>query len=173
MKVLVTGARGMLGQDLCPVLIESGFNILPTDIQELDITNVNSCKNVLENNKPDIVIHCAAFTNVEESEKNIQNSSEINVNGTENIAKICSENDITLVYISTDYVFDGNKNLPYTTENHPKPLNNYGITKYKGEEIVKKYCKKYYIIRTSWLYGKFGKNFVNTMLNLVKEKNKK
>lgn len=169
MKILVTGADGMLGQDLCPLLINNGFNVFPADINNFDITNYSACEKVLKKEKPDFIIHCAAFTDVENAEKNLKSAIKINANGTENIAKLCSENNITLVYISTDYVFDGNKNTPYTIEDSPNPINNYGRTKHQGEEAVKKHCEKYYIIRTSWLYGKNGKNFVNTMLNLAKE----
>lgn len=167
MKILVTGANGMLGQDLCPILEDNGYEVIETDIHNLDVTNIETCENFISLEKPDFVIHCAAYTNVDKAEKDIESAELINVIGTQNIAKICQKNKITLVYISTDYVFDGTKKEPYIPEDKPNPINHYGLTKLKGEKNVKKYCDKYYIIRTSWLYGHYGKNFVETMLSLV------
>lgn len=194
LKVLVTGANGMLGQDLCPILERNGYEVFKTDLSLnpqhslagvgadvdeakrityagegiLDITDLKMARNVITEQKPDIVIHCAAYTNVDKAEEDYQTAHKINVIGTENISKICGENDITLVYISTDYVFDGKKNTPYETTDKTNPINNYGLTKLKGEEAVKKHCHRYYITRTSWLYGKHGKNFVDTMIKLGK-----
>ena len=166
-KVLVTGANGMLGQDLCPILEDEGYEVIETDVQSLDITNLNIVRNVLTKEKPDYVIHCAAYTNVDKAEEDIETARQINSKGTENIAKICDENGITMVYISTDYVFSGNGTKPYLPSDSTAPLNNYGLTKWEGEEAVRKYCKKYYITRTSWLYGHHGKNFVETMISLA------
>ena len=167
MKILVTGAKGMLGQDLCPILEDEGYEIVETDIQNMDITKYDAVKSVLTQEEPDIVIHCAGYTNVDKAEEDVETSRLINYKGTENIAKVCSDEDITLVYISTDYVFDGEKTEPYKPDDKPNPLNKYGLTKFEGEEAVRKYCKKYYIARTSWLYGIHGKNFVETMLSLA------
>lgn len=167
MKVLVTGAKGMLGQDLCPILEDNGYEVIETDIHNLDITDLEACKNFLEKEKPDVVIHCAAYTNVDKAEEDLATATKINVNGSENLAKACAIIDATLVYISTDYVFDGSASEPLTADNAPNPINNYGLTKYQGEEAVRKYCEKYYIARTSWLYGHHGKNFVETMLSLA------
>ena len=170
-KVLVTGANGMLGQDLCPILEDEGYEVVETDIHNLDITNPESILNVLEEEKPDVVIHCAAYTNVDKAEEDYETARKINVGGTENLAKYCGENNITLIYISTDYVFDGElKKGLYETSDKTNPINNYGLTKRDGEEAVKKYCKKYYIARTSWLYGIHGKNFVETMISLTDKK---
>ena len=166
MKALVTGANGMLGQDLCPILEDSGYEVIETDISNLDITNEEQTLQVIEENKPDILIHCAAYTNVDKAEEDLESARKINVYGTENVAKACNKSDIIMVYISTDYVFDGKKNTPYTPEDKPNPINNYGLTKFQGEEAVRKYCKKHYIARTSWLYGHHGKNFVETMIAL-------
>lgn len=165
MKALVTGAKGMLGQDLCPILEDNGFEVIETDIHNLDITK--DCTEFITSEKPDIVIHCAAYTNVDKAEEDLENAKLINVIGTENIAKACAKADATMVYISTDYVFDGTKNEPYMPDDKPNPINNYGLTKLQGEEAVKKYCTKYYIARTSWLYGHHGKNFVETMISLA------
>lgn len=166
MKVLVTGANGMLGQDLCPILEDVGFYVIETDINTLDITNFEEAENILTANHPDMVIHCAAYTNVDKAEEDLKTATKINVTGTENIAKICGKLDIPIVYISTDYVFDGTKTTPYEPDDKPDPINNYGLTKLQGEQAVLKYCKKYYIARTSWLYGIHGKNFVETMISL-------
>ena len=165
-KILVTGARGMLGQDLCPILEDNGYEVVETDVDTLNITDFDIVKKVLEIEKPDIVIHCAAYTNVDKAEEDLEIATNINVKGTENLAKYCGKHDITLVYISTDYVFDGTKEGAYTPDDKPNPINNYGLTKYKGELAVQKYCKKFYIARTSWLYGIHGKNFVKTMISL-------
>lgn len=172
MKILVTGANGMLGQDLCPALEDEGFDVIETDIHNLDILNKIQAKEFFENKKPDMVIHCAAYTNVDKAEEDIKTAELINVIGTENIAELCANSDIPIVYISTDYVFDGTKKTSYLPTDIPNPLNNYGLTKLKGEEAVKKLCKKYYIARTSWLYGHHGKNFVETMINLAENKSK-
>lgn len=168
-KILVTGAKGMLGQDLCPILEDEGHEIVETDVETLDITDFEAVKKVLTEQKPDYVIHCAAYTNVDGAEEDLLTATRINAKGTENIAKVCGENGITMIYISTDYVFDGTKKEPYLPEDKTNPINNYGLTKLQGEEAVKKFCKKYYITRTSWLYGHHGKNFVETMISLAKK----
>lgn len=169
MKILVTGANGMLGQDLCPILEDVGAFVIETDVDTLDITDKNLTEKVLTDIHPDIVIHCAAYTNVDKAEDDLKNAELINVTGTENLAETCAKLDITLVYISTDYVFDGTKTEPYKPQDKTNPLNNYGMTKYEGEEAVRSLCEKYYIARTSWLYGHHGKNFVETMLNMAQK----
>ena len=166
MAVLVTGAKGMLGQDLCPILEDAGYEVIETDVDTLDITNAEQVKQVLEECKPEIVIHCAAYTNVDKAEEDLKTAELINVTGTENIADACGKLGITLVYISTDYVFNGCNTVPYKPDDMPNPINNYGLTKYEGEEAVRSFCEKYYIARTSWLYGHHGKNFVETMISL-------
>ena len=138
MKMLVTGAKGMLGQDLCPYFRKRGYEVIETDYDTLDI--------------------CA--------EDEIELAKKINSFGTKNVAKVSGEIGATMVYISTDYVFDGTKNTPYLPNDNPNPINVYGKTKLEGELEVQKYCKKFYIARTSWLYGHKGRNFVETMLSL-------
>ncbi len=165
-KVLVTGANGMLGQDLCPLLENEGYAVIKTDIDNMDITNIENIEQVLSVEKPDIVIHCAAYTNVDKAEEDLKTARLINSTGTENLAKACASRDITMVYISTDYVFQGDRKEPYTPDDKREPLNNYGLTKMEGELAIEKYCKKYFIARTAWLYGIHGKNFVETMLAL-------
>lgn len=169
MKILVTGANGMLGQDLCPILEDVGAFVIETDVDTLDITNHDMTEQVLSDIRPDMVVHCAAYTNVDKAEEEPEKAALINVTGTENVAKACGRLGIPIVYISTDYVFDGTKTTPYTPEDEPCPLGVYGRTKFQGEEMVKKYCEKYYIARTSWLYGHHGKNFVETMLSLAEK----
>lgn len=165
MIVLVTGAKGMLGQDLCPILEDAGYEVIETDVDTLDITNTEQVKQVISEKNPDVVIHCAAYTNVDKAEEDLKTAELINVTGTENIADVCGKLGITMVYISTDYVFGGlNKTEPYKPDDMTNPLNNYGITKFEGEEAVRSFCEKYYIARTSWLYGHHGKNFVETMI---------
>lgn len=166
-KVLLTGAKGMLGQDLSAVLEDEGFEVIETDKDNLDITDFESAKKVINDYNPDVIIHCAAYTNVDGAEVDLETAALINVKGTENIAKVCAQKDITLVYISTDYVFDGEKKEPYLPSDKTNPINNYGQTKLDGEKAIQKYCKKYYITRTSWLYGHYGKNFVETMISLA------
>lgn len=166
-KVLVTGANGMLGQDLCPMLEDCGYEVIETDIDNLDITNEIQTMSVISEIKPDFVIHCAAYTNVDNAEDDIKTASLINITGTENVAKACNANNTTMIYISTDYVFDGTNTKPYEIDDKTNPINNYGVTKCKGEEAVMKYCPNHYITRTSWLYGHHGKNFVETMITLA------
>lgn len=170
MKALVTGANGMLGQDLCPILEDAGYEVVETDIQNLDITDSKMVNKVLQEEKPDIVLHCAAYTNVDKAEEDLETARLINSIGTENLAKACKSIDATMVYISTDYVFDGKGDAPYKPTDKTAPLNNYGLTKWEGEEAVRNNLEKYYICRTSWLYGHYGKNFVETMIALAQTK---
>ena len=170
MSILVTGANGMLGQDLCPILEDAGYEVVETDVDTLDITNAEQIQEVLSKTMPEIVIHCAAYTNVDKAEEDLKTAELINVTGTENLAETCGKLGITLVYISTDYVFGGKYTRegcePYKPNDITNPLNNYGITKFEGEEAVRSFCDKYYVVRTSWLYGHHGKNFVETMISL-------
>lgn len=170
-KILVTGAKGMLGSDLCPILEKEKYEVIKTDIDNLDITDFKNTQKTLLKYKPNIIIHCAGYTDVDKAQENIDIARKINFEGTQNLAKICADLDIKIIYISTDYVFDGKKNSPYKIYDKPNPINNYGLTKLEGENAIKKYCKNYIIARTSWLYGIYGKNFVETMLNLSNKEN--
>lgn len=167
MKVLVTGANGMLGQDLCPILEDAGCYVIQTDYETLDVTDNTAADNFISKTHPDLIIHCAAYTNVDKAESDIEKATLLNAKGTENMALAASKIDVPIIYISTDYVFDGTKNTPYLPDDTPNPKSIYGKTKYEGELAIKKHCKKYYIARTSWLYGIHGKNFVETMLTLA------
>ena len=167
MKVLVTGAKGMLGQDLCPLLEDYGYDVIEADLDYFDITNSYEIKKFIDGALPfDFIIHCAAYTDVEKAEDDFDKAYNINVLGTKNVANIASKYSIPFIYISTDYVFDGNKGVPYEITDITNPMNNYGLTKLKGEEVVKSICSKYFIIRTSWLYGHHGNNFVEKMISL-------
>jgi len=169
MKVLLTGANGMLGRDLCPYLENIGCFVIPTDFESLDVTNYNNCNEIISKIHPDLIIHCAAYTNVDKAEEEKEKAQILNVEGAKNIAQIAQKINATMVYISTDYVFDGKKSTPYTTKDKPNPINHYGLTKYQGELEVQKYCKKHFIIRTSWLYGINGANFVEKIIELAKK----
>ena len=169
MKVLITGAGGMLGQDLCPLLEDEGYDVIETRSKTMDITDKEKVLEVFAEQAPDLVIHCAAYTNVDGAEEDFETALLINEKGTENVAIAAEKADIPIVYISTDYVFDGTADKPYKPDDKPNPVDNYGLSKLKGEEAVKKHCKKHYIIRTSWLYGHHGKNFVETMISLGKK----
>lgn len=151
MKVLVTGATGMLGSDLCPMLEDSGFEVIETTRDELDITDEQNVKSVINDVKPDYVVHCAAYTNVDKAQEEFDKAELVNAKAAEYIAQACKENEAVLIYISTDYVFDGEKQTPYEPDDQTNPINAYGLTKLHGEQAVEKYCDKYYILRTSWL----------------------
>lgn len=168
-KVLITGAKGQLGLDLVD-LLQSDFNIMPTDIEEMDITNADDVLSNFTLFQPDIVIHAAAFTNVDSCETNQEDAFKVNAIGTQNLAIACQDFDTIMLYISTDYVFDGCSDKPYREYNQTRPLNVYGESKLMGEQIVRHLISKHFIIRTSWLFGAQGNNFVKTMLRLSAEK---
>lgn len=169
MKILITGANGQLGTELRKLLDERGIEYRATDATELDITNADTVNSYFADFKPEIVYHCAAYTAVDKAEDEGKKINQVvNVDGTANLAKAAAAVDATLIYISTDYVFDGDVKEIYTVDDKPAPRNEYGRTKYEGELAVQKYAKKYYIIRTSWVFGEFGHNFVYTMLDLAK-----
>lgn len=170
MKLLVTGAAGQLGQDVIKVLKERGHKVFGVDIEDMDITNYSAVENVFTRIKPEGVIHCAAYTQVDLAEDNPELCKRINVEGTKNISIFCKKFDSKLIYISTDYVFSGEGEEPFRPEQETAPLNIYGLTKFQGEEMVKLYVETYFIVRISWVFGKHGKNFVKTMLQLGKEK---
>lgn len=166
MKILITGAKGMLGKDLVHILREAGHDVDATDIEELDITNAKQIKAHIKNSKPHIIVNCAAYTQVDKAEEEQAKALLINGIGAQNIALACRELNIDLCQISTDYVFDGKKKTGYTPFDSPNPIQVYGQTKLAGEKYVQEILKKYYIVRTSWLYGINGPNFVKTILRL-------
>lgn len=171
MKVLVTGAKGQLGYDVVNELNNRGAIAVGVDIAEMDITDNESVKEVLNSVKPDAVIHCAAWTAVDAAEdsENIQKVQAINVDGTRYIAEECKKLNCKMIYISTDYVFDGQGTNPWLADcKDYNPISVYGRTKLEGEEIVSKLLNKYFIVRIAWAFGKNGKNFIKTMLNVGK-----
>ena len=170
MKVLVTGVKGQLGHDVMNELAKRGYEGIGVDIDEMDITDAASVEKVLKETAPDAVIHCAAWTAVDlaEDEDKIEKVRLVNAVGTENIAKVCHELDCKMLYLSTDYVFDGQGTRPWEPDDERHPLNVYGQTKYEGELAVEKWVKKFFIVRIAWVFGVNGKNFIRTMLNLGK-----
>ena len=189
MKVLVTGVGGQLGHDVMNELASRGYEGIGSDIKEtysgiqdgtavttmpyvpMDITDAASVEKVLTDAKPDVVVHCAAWTAVDlaedEDKKDIVKA--VNATGTKNIADVCKKLDCKMVYISTDYVFDGQGTRPWEPDDPVvKPLNVYGQAKYDGEVAVEKYAPKHYIVRIAWVFGLNGKNFIKTMINLGK-----
>lgn len=166
MRYLVTGITGQLGYDVVKTLLENGEKdvIAPTR-NEMDLNNKESIERMIYLVNPDVVIHCAAYTAVDKAEEDIENAIKINATATKWITDSCRKNNSKLIYISTDYVFDGTKEGLYETNDKTNPLNVYGKSKLMGEEIVSSYDKSF-IVRTSWVFGINGKNFVKTMLNL-------
>ena len=170
MKVLVTGANGQLGYDVIKRLEEKKIEYLGTDRDTLDITKEDDVKRVIRDYRPDVIVHCAAYTAVDKAEDERELCYAVNVLGTRYIAKACKEIDAKMIYISTDYVFDGEGDTPFEVTDKPNPINYYGKTKYEGELEVQKLIDKYFIVRISWVFGSNGNNFVKTMLRLGKER---
>lgn len=182
MKILITGSKGQLGNELIQI-ISSGeaeigavseeikkSEVVALDIEELDITNLAMVKEVLHREKPEIVINCAAATNVDGCESNRELAFKINALGPRNLAMVSEEIGAKLVQVSTDYVFSGVGVSPLTEYDVTVPYSVYGKTKLTGENFVKEFSSKYFIVRTAWLYGYVGKNFVYTMMSLGKQK---
>ena len=182
MKILITGSKGQLGNELQDI-IKSGkcdicnmpervkeYEVIALDVEDLDITSIESVKKVLEKEKPDVVINCAAATNVDGCESNVDLAFKINSLGPRNLAIICERIDAKLVQVSTDYVFSGQGIKPLTEFDLTAPYSVYGKTKLLGESYVREFSSKYFIVRTAWLYGRVGKNFVYTMMKLGEEK---
>lgn len=168
MKVLVTGINGQLGYDLSQRLESRCIEYLGTDRDKLDISKENQVDSVICSYKPDVVIHCAAYTAVDKAEEHKELCYAVNVLGTRYIARACKKINAKMFFISTDYVFDGQGDLVFDTEDIPNPINYYGKTKYEAELEVQSQLEKYFVIRTSWVFGSHGNNFVKTMLRLGK-----
>ena len=170
MRVLVTGVKGQLGYDVMNELSKRGLEGIGVDVEEMDITDAAACQSVITQAKPDAVIHCAAYTAVDAAEDNMELCRKVNAEGTRNIARVCAGLDIKMMYISTDYVFNGTGERPWEPDDHREPLNVYGLTKYEGEIAVEQNLQKYFIVRIAWVFGVNGKNFIKTMLRLGKER---
>ncbi|TPN87871.1 dTDP-4-dehydrorhamnose reductase [Aquimarina algicola] len=168
-KVLVTGSDGQLGQ--CLKKIKNSYLNLDfhfTNSKSLNIVEKDKIEHLFSEHEFDFVINCAAYTNVEQAEKEPTKAFLINAEGVKNLAEVCKKHKTTLIHISTDYVFDGKKKTPYTEEDLPNPINEYGKSKRKGEEYIEEILESYFIIRTSWLYSEFGKNFYKTIIEKSK-----
>lgn len=184
MKILITGAKGQLGSQLMNILksgmselgpINSAYkaaDIFGIDLEDLDITDISKVKEYIGSLKPDIVINPAAFTNVDGCEKDSDLAFKVNALGARNLAIACEMIEAKLVHISTDYVFQGNGTEPYSEYDLPDPVSIYGKSKLLGENYVRDFCSRYFIVRIAWLYGYNGKNFVKTIMKAAKEKGK-
>lgn len=172
MKVLVTGVNGQLGYDVVKELEKREHQAVGVDRERMDLTSTEQIKECIENVKPEAIIHCAAYTAVDKAEDEEELCRRVNAIATKEIAEHAKELDIPMIYISTDYVFDGTKNGEYKEEDTPNPINVYGKTKHEGELYVQKLLEKYYIVRISWVFGENGNNFVDTMFRLSKGRDK-
>ena len=168
MRVFVTGVKGQLGYDVMNELEKQGLEGIGVDIDEMDITDADQVNKVIKEAAPDAVIHCAAYTAVDAAEDNEEICRKVNAQGTENIAKVCEELDIKMMYISTDYVFNGQGERPWEPDDKREPLNVYGQTKYEGELAIEEHVKKFFTVRIAWVFGLNGKNFIKTMLQVGK-----
>lgn len=170
MKVLVTGVNGQLGYDVVKELEKREHQAVGVDRERMDLTSSKQIKECIETVKPEAIIHCAAYTAVDKAEDEEELCRRINAIATKEIAEYAKVLDIPMIYISTDYVFDGTKDGEYTEEDIPNPINVYGKTKYEGERYVQELLEKYYIVRISWVFGENGNNFIDTMLRLSKDR---
>jgi len=182
MKLLVTGGKGQLGCQLKYIIEKNSSDIGELDerfkncqckfidYDELDITNYNEVISFVSSFKPDVVINCAAFTNVDGCESDIDIAFKVNTIGPRNLAIACEKYDAKLLHVSTDYVFNGEGTVPFKEYDIPNPVSVYGKTKLMGEQYVRENCNRYFIVRTAWLYGQWGKNFVYTIMKAAKDK---
>lgn len=168
MKVLITGSKGMLGQDMVAEFQRRDYEVHAADHKVLDITDIQAVRAAITALKPDIVVNCAAYTNVDKAESEPEVAMKVNGLGPRNLALACEATGAVLLHISTDYVFDGEKEGPYEIWDTPNPINVYGKSKLWGENYVRSLMHRYFIVRTSWLFGKGGRNFVATILGLAK-----
>lgn len=167
MRILVTGVGGQLGYDVVQVGQANGFDMVGTSSKTLDITNKHQVDDAVQRLKPDAIIHCAAYTAVDQAEDDRQRCWQVNVEGTRYVAEAASRVGAKFVYISTDYVFDGAGTAPYVETDRPNPKGYYGLTKFEGEQVVKSLLEQWFIVRISWVFGMNGNNFVKTMLRLA------
>jgi dTDP-4-dehydrorhamnose reductase len=169
MKLMVTGAGGMLGQALVPCLESRGHKVTSLPKEQLDVTNYHQVLDTVGAQKPDLILHCGAFTKVDQAESEPHLAYHINGYGTENLAVTCNTLNIPMLYVSSDYVFDGEQKQPYNPWDATRPLSIYGKSKLAGEKAVQRHLTRFYIVRTSWLYGPNGKNFVDTILSAAEQ----
>ncbi|WP_353777109.1 dTDP-4-dehydrorhamnose reductase [Winogradskyella sp. 3972H.M.0a.05] len=168
--VLVTGAGGQLGQSIKAISDQYGvLNFIYRSSTDLDITNYDEVSSFFDENAIDWCVNCAAYTAVDKAETQIEQALKINEKAVENLALTCKKANSRLIHISTDFVFDGSTSTPYLENDNVNPINKYGETKLKGEEVIRKILSQHYIIRTSWLYSEFGSNFMKTMIKLSRQ----
>lgn len=172
MKVLVTGASGQLGRDVVLLLEKVGHDVLACDRDQMDITNQTQCNDVISSYHPEVIIHCAAYTAVDAAETDTDGAYQVNAVGTRNVTVAAEQVGAKLIYISTDYVFDGHSTIPYQEYDDTNPQSVYGKSKRAGEWLVQSLSSRWFVVRTSWVYGLYGNNFVKTMLKLGQEKPK-
>lgn len=172
MKVLITGVSGQLGYDAASVLQRQGKDFLGVSSKELDITDRDAVLHALSQYRPDAVLHCAAYTKVDRAEDEAKLCMRVNAEGTRNVALACRACGAKMVYISTDYVFPGTGTTPWEIDDPTGPLNVYGRSKLAGEQAVRELLERYFIVRTSWVIGEHGNNFVKTMLRLAETHNR-
>lgn len=170
MKILVTGYNGQLGYDVVKELNSRSVECRGVDREDFDITDRDETVGYICDYAPDAVIHCAAYTAVDRAEDDEENCRKVNADGTENIAVACEKLRAKMLYVSTDYVYGGDGEAPFETDSPTNPKNVYGVSKLEGEKAVMKYIDKFFIVRTSWVFGINGNNFVKTMLRLGDEK---
>jgi len=170
MRILITGANGQLGRDVVLESNRRGWDTIGVDIDDFDLTDRAVALAFLGEAAPDCVIHCAAYTAVDKAEAEPERARAVNELGTGYVAAYCAAKGIWMIYVSTDYVFDGGGDLPHEVSEPPNPLNIYGATKLAGERAVQALCEKYMVVRTSWVFGSHGGNFVKTMLRLGRER---
>ncbi|PFH87067.1 dTDP-4-dehydrorhamnose reductase [Bacillus sp. AFS088145] len=166
MKVLVTGYGGQLGYDVVQECGRHGLNVKGCGRQDLDITKKESVFSIVDSYKPDVIIHCAAYTAVDKAEDDKENCWNVNVEGTRFLVEAAKKHHSKFIYISTDYVFNGKGESPFDEDDQPDPIGYYGLTKYEGEKVVQSFIENYFIIRISWVFGFNGNNFIKTMLRL-------
>ncbi|MBP3441168.1 MAG: dTDP-4-dehydrorhamnose reductase [Clostridia bacterium] len=170
MRVLVTGFNGQLGYDVIKELDLRGIECKGVDLQDFDITDRDQTIEYVKSYNPDVLVHCAAYTAVDKAEDDEETCRKVNVDGSENLAVACKEIDAKMLYVSTDYVYAGDGDKPFDTTDRTDPKSVYGRTKLEGENAVKRHLSKYFIVRTSWVFGINGNNFVKTMLRLGAER---
>ena len=170
MNILVTGANGQLGHEMQRVSLFSNNNYLFTDVEELDITDYNAILAFMKRENVNVIVNCAAYTNVDKAEDDEDNAFLINATAVENLARAAKANNATLIHVSTDYVFRGDANIPYREDVETNPTGAYGRTKLAGEQKILEVDCNYIILRTAWLYSEWGNNFVKTMLRLTAER---
>jgi dTDP-4-dehydrorhamnose reductase len=169
-RILVTGASGMLGQDLIPYLKAKGYDVTGVSSKEMNLLGTAEViQKTIDEAAPEIIIHPAAMTNVDEAEKSPELAMAINKDGTRKLVEAARQAGAIFVYVSTDFVFDGNKGAPYTPQDRPNPINAYGLSKYYGELMVSELLEEYYIVRTSWLYGLHRNNFVQSVIEAARQ----